>query len=509
MPKTKSTLSEIAHSPEKFQQELIVPSCFGPRRFGEIMADFQRERFTQINEALVAVAQGKTPIIGKHYWEATKGASKDSDIGVCLLWLLAFAGKPLHMQVGAADQDQANELRKAMKDMIWLNPFLAKRIDVGHRNIVCKQTESECEIVAADVAGSHGARPDVLIMNELSHITKQEFAENMLDNATKVPHGLVIIATNAGFLGTWQHRWRGIAETRDAWTFNVRNTPSPWLSDEELEEAELRNTRSRFMRLWYGVWASGAGDALDPEDIDAAVIHAQPMVGNEPGYVFVGGLDLGAKRDHSALVVLGCHGTTGRVRLAYCQSWKPPKHGEVDLSAVQAGVLATHRKYAIQKFGFDPHQALLMAQLLRRQGVPMVEVPFIGKHLNIMATCLIESFSTHNVELFNHPQLIKDLNRLQIEEKPYGYKLAATRDDTGHADTATAFTIALPFANKKALAGCWVSTPEGHEIRPPIPPQVRLKRSCRISKHFRVRRRDGWRPVEGLNHNSALWKLPR
>ena len=38
-------------------------------------------------------------------------------------------------------------------------------------------------------------------INQLSHITKQEFAENLIDKAAKV-NGLVADATNAGTLGT-------------------------------------------------------------------------------------------------------------------------------------------------------------------------------------------------------------------------------------------------------------------------------------------------------------------
>ena len=120
------------------------------------------------NPALLAVARGTKPEIGKFWWEATKGASKDSDLAVCLLWMLAFAKRPLLCQVGAADKDQAAELLKAAKDVLYLNPWLAKRVRIQSWQILCDATSSSAEIIAADVAGSHGARPDVLVINELS-----------------------------------------------------------------------------------------------------------------------------------------------------------------------------------------------------------------------------------------------------------------------------------------------------------------------------------------------------
>src|SRR6185503_3267656 len=105
----------------------------------------------------LAVARGHKPSVGRFWWEATKGASKDSDLACCLLWLLAFTARPLLCQVGAADADQAGELRKAAKDVLRLNPWLTTRVEILNWRIVCDATGASCEIIAADVAGFHGA----------------------------------------------------------------------------------------------------------------------------------------------------------------------------------------------------------------------------------------------------------------------------------------------------------------------------------------------------------------
>ncbi len=445
---TSPPIATYRDNPAAFQDDLIIPSVHGPRRFGEVMADFQRERFESINPALLAVAVGEKPVIGKSWWEATKGASKDSDLAVCLLWLLAFSRRPLLVQIGAADQDQADELRRAAKDILRLNPWLASRVVVQSWRILCSASGATCEIIAADVAGSHGARPDVLVLNELSHVTKQEFAENLVDNAAKVPHGLVVIATNAGFSGTWQYKWRQIAETSDRWSVHIYDQPSPWLDQGDIDEAQRRNSRSRFMRLWYGVWSSGAGDALDQDDITAAVDRSlTPMFAAERGYGFVAGLDLGIKHDHSALVVIAHHVASQRLRIAFAQSWAPdPSSGKVDLEAVEAAVLDAHRSFRLSKVCYDPYQAALMAQRLEKRSLKMTEVAFTGKTLTTMASTLLDVFRSRRIDLYDHPRLITDLSRLLIVEKSYGYRLDATRDADGHADLATALAIALPHA---------------------------------------------------------------
>jgi len=151
------TLQQFAGEPAAFQRELIIPSAQGTQRFSDCMAPFQLERFAGINPTLLAVAQGIKPETGRHWWEATKGASKDSDLAVCLLWLLAFTARPLQVQIGAADKDQAAEMQKAAKDILRLNPWLSKRVKIQNWRIICDATDSTCEIIAADIAGSHGA----------------------------------------------------------------------------------------------------------------------------------------------------------------------------------------------------------------------------------------------------------------------------------------------------------------------------------------------------------------
>lgn len=439
-------IRSFAADPMKFFDALIIPSAKGNRPFKEVMAPHQREWFQTVAPSLLAVAAGKQPPIGRFWSERTKGGSKDSDIACCLLWLLAFSRQKLDMQVGAADRDQALELKKAAADILRLNEWLGTRVDVQSWSLVCGATGSECDILAADVAGSHGARPDVLVLNELSHVAKQEFAENLMDNATKKPQGLVIVATNAGLLGTWQHSWREMARESPRWDFHQFAQPAPWLSDAEIQEAQRRNSRARYDRLFWGTWVSQSGDALDQADIDACTTLPGPS-GRQPGCFYAAGVDIGVKHDHSAVVVVSGRRDTQELQLAFAQSWSPdPATGKVDLIAVESTILMLNQRFKFAAVGYDPFQAALLAQRLDRMRVKVQEVPFVGKHLNVMASTLLEVFRSHRLRLYPHPQLISDLGRLSIVEKSYGHRLEATKDQNGHADTATALAIALPIA---------------------------------------------------------------
>lgn len=442
----------LATDPAAFRAELVFPSAHGPARFGDVLAPFQARDFAALDPALLALAAGQKPDIGRFWWERTKGASKDTDLAVALLWLLAFSPRPLACQVGAADQDQADELRKAARGILRLNPWLSQVLDVQSWSIVNDRTDSVCEIIAADVAGSHGARPDLLVINELSHIGKQEFAENLLDNASKVPHGLVCIATNAGFTDSWQWPLRELARTSPRWYWSAHTEPAPWLDPAEIEEARRRNSPARFARLWRGQWVRGMGDALTSEDIDAAVNQTGPMYGNDRGWVMYAGLDLGISRDHAARCVICLR--DGRLRLASIRSWAPPPGGKIDLTAVEDDMVETHRRYDFHAGLFDTWQAELMGQRLRAQGVPMVGVPFTVLTLQQMASVILERFTSRSIDLFDDEGLRRDLHALKLLDRGTSFRLDAPRNKSGHGDRGTAFCLSVLAAERYPAVWC-------------------------------------------------------
>lgn len=434
-------------TPGQFQRQIRIPSAHGPRRFRDVMVKFQRDRFRQINPSLVAVAAGERPPVGRFFWEATKGASKDSDLAVCLLWLLAFTERPLTVQVGANDRRQADELRMAARDIIFENPWLGDWVKINKWQ-VRGANGSECEIATADKTGSHGARPDVLIINELSHVEdkNREFIETLRDNATKIPRGLVVVATNAGFVDTWQWKWRELARTSPRWCFNKVAEVSPWLDEEEIEEARLRNSNTRFLRLWKGHWASGGGDALDYEDIKACTTLTGPLMRWDERFgPYLGCLDIGLRHDHTALLVLGLDVPNRKVRLVNCKSWAPADFGgQTKLDFIKRTARKWVDRYDLEGILFDPNEAELLAEQLADDGVTMYRWKSHSQYQNRMAKVLLEATRNRQVELYPNEALIRDLQSLSIEDRAVGYKLTAPKDEYGHADRGIALAMGLP-----------------------------------------------------------------
>lgn len=443
-----------AHSPKKFllfMHGLTIASTPVPTVFANCMADFQDDCFNELAPSIEAVRNGTMPPIQRFWIERTKKASKDADLAAMLLWLLAFPVKPIYLQIGAADRDQASIVKSRMLDLLHYNPWLKRFVDVHTWKIVHKGGLAELDIMSADIAGAHGATPDVLVINELSHVTKWEFVENLLDNADGVPTGVVIIATNAGFKGTKAEVLRNNALESDQWTTHIWARPAPWHNEKFVADARRRSLASRYNRLWWGKWASGKGDALSEDDIDRCFANnLEPLDEPEEGWLYIAGLDLGHKHDHSGLIVLGVKSDEQLLRVAWLRGWAPAdQRGRVDLATVEETCFWAYDKYRIQWFGYDPTEARLMAQQLQRRGVPMQEVSFQSTaNLTAMAQALVQVVEAGKLQCFDDDEgrLRRDFGKFNIVEKTYGFRLEATRDEHGHADVGTALCISLPRA---------------------------------------------------------------
>ncbi len=471
-----------------FVKGIRIPVGGGAKTFASVMAPHQLETFETIAPSLHQLRDGQMPDQQRWWIERTKKAAKDADLALILIWLVAFARRPFYAQVAAADKDQAAIVRRRMETVLHYNPWLKTLIDLrAYKAIQLGLGLGVLDILAADIAGSHGEAPDLLVCNELTHVQKWEFMENLFDNADGVAHGMVIIATNAGFKGTKQETMRNAALESEKkgrltgedrpWAVKLFSRPAPWHSKAFIEDAKVRNTVSRFNRLWMGRWVSGKGDAMSEDDIDRCLAaHKGPLTKPEKGWEYIAGLDLGISHDHAAMVILGVNCVQQRLRLAWMKAFVPHSHTkQVDLIDVSDTLLKQFRFWKLKYVGYDPYECRLMAQQLKRQGVPMQEMTFSSpKNLTVMAASLVQAVSgkmlsveeregkkskrpedhleipeiTTTLEAYEDEEgrLRRDFGKLSVVEKPYGYKLEAVSDEYGHADIGVALAVVLPRA---------------------------------------------------------------
>jgi len=497
-------LKQWSRDPMAFLADLVIPSASGPRRYRDVWAEFQRKDFLALTPALLSLVAGKSPAPFDRFWiERTKGGSKDTDIAACLLWLIIFSPRPLEMRVGARDEGQAQEERKALRDIVKLNSWVEEygSVQVQAKAVVNLRTETRLDIIPADALGSHGGRPAVTFLNELTHVSDEEFPQVLMDDADKMAgRGIVIVATNAGYAGTWQETWRQTAIDQPNWYFSALSEPAPWILGRTLAEAKRRNPAFRYRRLWKGEWTQNGESAIDPDVIDKAITLPGPVSRPRDGWLFAAGLDLSLRRDSCALVAVGVDvgrtkeyvppedqrkklptaqriiadldwdddpgglavffppessppqtpldfpsddpqycfvGGTGQIRLAACLIWRPRGNGAtIRQEPIERAILGLHRRLGLSFLLADEYQAAGMIERLRAAGLTCEGQQVSTTLARELCSVTLDAFNESRIELYDKPDLITDLKALQAVEKSYGLRLESPRKKAGEENEA-------------------------------------------------------------------------
>jgi hypothetical protein len=383
--------------------------------------------------------------------------------------------------IGAAgDQDQAHLLRDAIGRLLYVNPWLAKLLEVQSYRVLNARTESSLDIISSDAPTSYGLTPDFVIADEVVHWKSRDLWDSLLSSSAKRSTCMLVVITNAGLQDDWTWKLREAVRTDPGWHFSRLDGPvASWITPDRLAEQERLLPAVAYRRLWLNEWTTGGGDALTADDINLAFFpDLRPQSGAVPGFEYVAGVDLGVSRHASAVCVLGVrrtHAGHGNIRLAFTRSWRPAKGKKVDLQEVEDALAVLHDSFGFKQLNYDPWEARHMASRLqsggmgrpagetrwgrqRREALPMVECPPTGKTLQAIATAVIEAFNDRRLELFEDADLRRDLSRLRIEERQYGFRLVSPEDEHGHGDLGTAFCLATLAASelagkKKIVAG--------------------------------------------------------
>jgi hypothetical protein len=433
----------MAASPSVFREHLAIDADGRPTPFRP--DPFQVGDLGVLDPGLMAVAgRGEPPVIRKHWWERVRGASKTSDMCIALAWVLAFGARPVRAVAAAGDADQARLIRDGLETLLRCNDFLRGALQCRQNVVANDRTGAQLQIISSDVATSFGITPDMIVVDEIGHWPDgkgENLWGSLFSASAKRAHCVLIVSTNAGFQEHFAWRLRESVRGDPAWHFSRVSEPPSWMSGARVEEQRRILPAPVFDRLFAGVWSTGSGDALRPEDIAASLTLPAPPREIEDGFLYFAGVDLGVSRDSSALVIVGKH-FTGRVKLVQVSAWTPTAGAKVDLSWVESACLEAHRRWRA-RFQIDPYQAAYLSSRMRQYGCRVEEVAFVGKALVEMASSLVEIFSTRAIDLFRDEALLSDLRRLRIKESPQGWRLDAPRTAAGHCDRATALALAV------------------------------------------------------------------
>lgn len=471
--------------------------------YGNVQEDWQKADLDAMTPAfLKLMGYSKDECVQRFMIERPRGHSKTTDQAILACWSLCFALTPIHIVVAASDKDQAKLIRDAINTLVRLNPILdyRKKLDekkhgmkrgilkVNAFDVTNVASGATLEILAADAAGSWGLQPSLCICDELTVWPEgrgEQLWESLFSAVAKRDEGVIVVISNAGWQASWQGELRAkIIEDPDWHHSTLEGPQASWISDKKLAEQKRILPKQSYERVWENKWIEGSGDALAPELVDQAVTLSGPTPFPEPGWLYVAGLDLGVRKDASALAVVGIdvgwveevepderpplmpdqlaaidaglmdkpasmesqiihHPPSGKMRLCELQTWQAGKGQRLDLEKVEAGVIETHQRFGFGLLCVDPWQSEMMVSRMIKQGVPAELVFFTGGNLKGMASAVTEAFNQKLIELYEDPMLVKALKALKVVVSSTTWRLDYHADSKAVGDTATGLALAL------------------------------------------------------------------
>lgn len=434
-------------------------------RWGAAALPFQRDDA----EALLGTSGPR-----RHYLLRGRGMSKTSDVAALALALLLTEAPPRSRSyVYAVDGDQAAIFADTIAGFVARTPGLAGAVDVGARTVTVRSSGASLAVESSDGASALGTRPWLTVCDELgawpSTANHRRLWAAVASATAKVPSArLLVIGTAGSPTGLGAEVWSE-AETSPHWRTARRPGPAPWWTADDTDAVRSSLTASEWRRLILCEWAESDDALTTPEDVEACVRAGSTTLPARPGVEYVAALDVGTRRDLTALVVGHMeHRPAGRVvivdRVLY---WRPDRAagGRVDLSEVEAATLRLCREYRVRRLRFDRMQAEQLTANLARAGVRPVEYVFSAAGTNRLARSLYVALRDRAVELPDDPEVRSELCAVRMVETGPGTVKMQNPPGT-HDDVAVAVgMIVADLTERPTLGRGSVTVPRGSYAR--------------------------------------------
>jgi phage terminase large subunit-like protein len=467
------------------------------RRWGDVAQPWQLEDA----EAVLALPpprgggsgrtpRGVAPVRGApfasepyHFLTRGRGGAKTSDLaGVAIAAMLTQAPSSARLYGLAADRDQARLLIDSVRGYVERTPELRGQLSVDTWRVTAAR-DVVLEALAADAASSWGLRPWFVVADEIAQWNStggpRVLWESVSSAAAKNPECRMVLLTSAGDPAHWSRGVLEHAERDPLWRVHEVPGPVPWLDPARVEEQRRRLSESSFARLFLNQWTAGEDRVASLDDLRACVTLDGPQEPRE-GVAYVIGVDLGLKRDRTAVCI--CHGERlrgdadpvvgARVVLDRLQTWQGTRLKPVQLDDVENWVAAASEKYNHAGVILDPWQAAGLAQRLQARGVrrtgwsgrdawswKVEEFAFSAQSVGRLASTLTLLIRNHALALPDDKELIDELANLRLRETAPGV-LRIDHDPDKHDDQA----IALALAAQRLAGGVWTQPEQAAQV---------------------------------------------
>jgi phage terminase large subunit-like protein len=386
-----------------------------------------------------------------HYQTRARGYSKTTDLaGIAMAVMLTQVPAGARLYACAADQDQGRLIVDSIDGFCRRTPSLEAAFTIGSAKVTCAANGSTLTVLTADAASAYGLRPFLTIIDELAVWGQtpepRRLFEALTTAAPKV-NGRVVIITSAGDPASWAYDVLEHAREDPLWRVHELEGPPPWLDHAQLESQRGLHSASVYARLYENRWVASEDRLTTRADVIACTTLSGPLLPTR-GTEYALGVDVGITNDRTAICV--CHAeprqeeiepTLPRIVLDRLVVRTGTPSAPVDLAEVEELVAHLSQTFNWATVVIDPTEAILMAQRLRRRGVPVEKFRFSSASVGELATTLYLLLRNHALALPDEESLFAELVNVRLREtSPNTYRL--DHDAGQHDDQAIALALA-------------------------------------------------------------------
>jgi hypothetical protein len=408
-----------------------------------------------------------------HYLTRARGGRKTTDAaGIAVALHLTCAPIGATSYVVAADADQAGHLLASVRSFILRQPLLRARMKVESRRVVFladREMVSSLSVVPADEASAYGARPWLLLADELAQWPESANAKGvwaaMVSALPKVEGSRLVVLTSAGSPSHWAAKVLDQARRSPSWRVSETPGPLPWIPAEVLDVQRQLLTASQYARLHENRWVAGEDRLTSPEQVRSCIGHRGTLLPRK-GVRYVAGLDVGLVNDRTVLTVAHPERRDGGVVVVVDrqQVWQGTRAHPVDLSVVEAACFEAAKGYGARLI-FDPWQSVHLAQRLRARRVKVDEFTFSSASVGRLALTLYRLLRDGALDLPDDDALVDELSSVVLREsQPGQYRIDTTGD--GHDDRVISLALVAQKLASEPTRGSRMFIAEG--VVPPM-----------------------------------------
>ena len=322
--------------------------------------------------------------------------------------------------------------------------------------------------IANDEAGLQGLDPSLAIMDEIGFqpvtswnalaLSEGKRQRSLVwgmgtpgvdrDNALWHLRQLVREEPIAGFrFREWSADEGCSIRDRDQWRKANPAIEAGFLRESALVTALRLTPEATFRVFRLGQYVEGMSGWLgeDGRAIWDGLLDPYELVPKAPTWL---GIDIGIKRDSTAVVSVQYRADQPEVLHAVARIWLPRKDEPVDVTDVMAHVRAQVDTYQVGAVAFDPRFFDVPAKMLLDEGIPMVEVNQSLEHMTPIAGSLYEMIRNGGLTHDDDPLFGQQVLSVVIRQNDRGFVMSKGRS-RDRIDAAVALGMAVDRATHR------------------------------------------------------------